>query len=62
MIGPHRPGWITYSLIASASMLEFSLGFCCLLGAEHGALARIYIALGIITLMGLLAVHEHRSA
>jgi hypothetical protein len=61
MIGSHRPGWIAYSLIILAATIEFSLSFCCYCGAEHVALGKLYLALGTITLLGVVCLLDEHA-
>jgi hypothetical protein len=58
MAGLHRGCWCTCLLVVIAAMLEIILGVCIINEVDHAALGRLYVGLGVITLLGL---HELSS-
>jgi hypothetical protein len=53
MAGLHRACWMTCLLVVIAAMLEIILGVCIISEVDHAALGRLYLGLGVITLLGL---------
>jgi hypothetical protein len=60
MVGIHRSGLIPCVLVVTVAMLEFSLGICLLKELDHVVLGRLYLAIGLVTLLGLASLLEER--
>jgi hypothetical protein len=57
MIGTHHhPARIACLLVVAAATLYFALAICIIKEVEHAALGRLYLALGFVTLMGLVCI------
>jgi hypothetical protein len=64
MVGNHQAGVVTCMQIVAAAILEASLGICLITELDHTCLGRIYIGLGIITMLGLVSLlnsGDHRG-
>jgi hypothetical protein len=45
--------------VVTAALLEFTLGICVLKEVCHATLGQLYIALGLVTLLGLFGHFHH---